>query len=143
MAILRATPEFLPHEVVVAEELIDAFLTSPRESGYYILVAEQDGQVAGYICYGDTPLTEGTWDIYWIAVDSGQQGKGIGKELMTVTENDIKAQHGRLVVVETSGKPNYNKTRQFYASGGYTEAAHIPDFYAPGDDKLILIKRLS
>ena len=143
MAILHSTPEFLPREVVVAEELIDSFLTSPQESGYHILVAETDGKVMGYICYGETPLTEGTWDIYWIAVDRTRQGKGIGRALMRETENKIRELKGRLAIIETSSKPDYNKTRRFHSSQGYSEIALIPDFYTVGDGKVIMIKRLT
>jgi ribosomal protein S18 acetylase RimI-like enzyme len=143
MAILHSTPEFLPREVVVAEELIDSFLTSPQESGYHILVAETDGKVMGYICYGETPLTEGTWDIYWIAVDRTRQGKGIGGALMRETENKIRELKGRLTIIETSSKPDYNKTRRFHSSQGYSEIALVPDFYAVGDGKVIMIKRLN
>jgi ribosomal protein S18 acetylase RimI-like enzyme len=143
MAILHSTPEFLPREVVVAEELIDSFLTSPQESGYHILVAETDGKVMGYICYGETPLTEGTWDIYWIAVDRTRQGKGIGGALMRETENKIRELKGRLTIIETSSKPDYNKTRRFHSSQGYSEIALIPDFYTVGDGKVIMIKRLT
>lgn len=143
ITILHSTPEFLPHEVVVAEELIDAFLTKSMESGYHILVAEMDSKIVGYVCYGETPLTEGTWDVYWIAVDRTRQGKGIGRALMIETEHNIQKLHGRLVVIETSTKPNYNKTRQFYVLQGYSEIALIPDFYAIGDGKVIMVKRLN
>jgi ribosomal protein S18 acetylase RimI-like enzyme len=143
MAILHSTPEFLPHEVLVAEELIDAFLTSSIESGYRILVAETDNRVVGYACYGETPLTEGTWDVYWIAVGRNTRGQGVGRALMQATENEIKKLQGRLVVIETSTKPDYNKTRQFYIKQGYSEIAVIPDFYTVGDGKAIMIKRLN
>jgi len=142
MHILQNTPEFLPFEVVVAEELLDAFLESPLESGYFILVAEIEKAVAGYVCYGQTPLTQSTWDIYWIAVDRNRQGKGIGRDLMAATEKNIRDRGGRLVVVETSSKPNYNKTRQFYLDLQYTEIARLPEFYAPNDDEVIYIKRV-
>jgi ribosomal protein S18 acetylase RimI-like enzyme len=142
MTILQATPEFLPDEVVVAEELIDAYLSDGVDSGYRILVSETDGKITGYICYGETPLTRGTWDIYWIAVDRAVQGKGIGEALMKATENEIKKLHGRLTIIETSSKPDYNKTRRFYASQGYTEIAVIPDFYDANDNKVIMIKKL-
>jgi len=142
MAILRSTPEFLPHEVPIAEELIDAYLTTPKESGYRILVAELDGELSGYACYGETPLTKGTWDVYWIAVHRGKQGGGIGKALMAATERDIKTTGGRLVVIETSGKPEYNRTRRFYVMLGYAEVARIADYYDVGDDLVVLVKRL-
>jgi ribosomal protein S18 acetylase RimI-like enzyme len=140
--ILRGTPEFKPFEVAVAEELIDSYLDDPSGSGYHILVAEVDSTVAGYICYGLTPLTEGTWDIYWIAVAREKQGQGIGSALMQSAEKEIVKAKGRLAIIETSSTPAYEKTRHFHLSHGYEIVARIPDFYAPGDDRLILQKRL-
>ena len=142
MKILRNTPEFKPSEVVVAEEVIDSYLHDPRRSGYHTLVAEVDSTVAGYICYGPTPLTEGTWDIYWIAVARDKQGQGIGSALIAFAEEQIKKARGRLVIIETSSKPEYEKTQHFHLSHGYEVVCRIPDFYARGDDKLILQKRL-
>jgi len=142
MRILRNTPEFLPTEVLIAEELIDAFLEEQKTSGYYIYVAELDGEIAGYVCYGDTPLTEATWDLYWIAVARDKQGYGIGRILMKHTEDDIKKKHGRLIMVETSGKPDYNKTRRFYETLNYQKVCQIPDYYATGDDLVLFTKRI-
>lgn len=142
MKILRDTPEFKPSEVVVAGELIDSYLDDSYQSGYHILVAEVDRLVVGYICYGSAPLTEGTWDIYWIAVAREGQSRGIGGALIASAEDEIKKAQGRLAIVETSSLPEYEKTRRFYKRQGYEVIARIPDFYAPGDDKLILQKRL-
>jgi GNAT superfamily N-acetyltransferase len=142
MGILHNTPEFLPHEITVAEELIDCYLDDPPSSGYHIYVAEVSGSIGGYICYGLTPLTDGTWDIFWIVVAHEKQGHGIGHILMKHAEDDIKRMGGRLVIVETSGKPEYNKTRWFYDTLNYQNICQIPDFYAPGDDLVIFIKRL-
>lgn len=142
MKIVGTTPEFKPSDVVVAEELIDSYLHDPRGAGYHILIAEVDKIVAGYICYGPTPLTEGTWDIYWIAVAPEKQSQGIGSALMQSAEGKIKEAQGRLVIIETSSTPGYEKTRRFYLGHGYELIARLPDFYAPGDDKLLLQKRL-
>ena len=128
--------------MAVAEELIDSYLNDPSGSGYHILVADVDSTVTGYICYGPTPLTEGTWDIYWMAVTPEKQGRGIGSALMKSAEKAIVRAKGRLVIIETSSTPAYEKTRNFHLSQGYEIVARIPDFYAPGDDKLILQKRL-
>jgi len=143
MRIITATPEFKPTEVSVAEEVCDSYLRDPSGSGYHIFVAEVDSSVAGYICYGPTPLTEGTWDIYWIAVAAQYQGHGIGSALLAFAETSITKASGRLALIETSSKPEYERTRQFYYAQGYKVVCRIPDFYAPGDDKLTLQKRLS
>ena len=140
--ILRDTPEFKPFEVAVAEELIDSYLDDPSGSGYHILVAETDSAVEGYICFGPTPLTQATWDIYWMAVAGEKQGQGIGSALLKSAEEEITKDQGRLSIIETSSTSPYEKTRNFHLSQGYDIAARIPDFYAPGDDKLILVKRL-
>lgn len=142
MQILRSTPEFKPSEVVVAEELIDSYLGDPCRSGYYILVAELDTSAVGYICFGPTPLTEGTWDIYWIAVAQNRQRQRIGSVLLDSAEKNIREAGGRLVIIETSSTPAYANTRQFYRRHGYEIIAQLVDFYAVGDDKLILQKRL-
>ena len=141
MQILKNTPEFKPFEVTVAEELIDYYLSDGAKSGYTVLVADDEG-VAGYVCFGETPCTVGTWDIYWIAVSGEKRGKGIGKMLDTFTENAIRKAHGRLAFIETSSTPLYENTRRFYEGRGYKQVARIPDFYMPGDDKLILQKNL-
>jgi ribosomal protein S18 acetylase RimI-like enzyme len=142
MQILHNTPEFKPAEVVVAEEVIDCYLGDPQRSGYDILLAELNSVIIGYICFGPTPLTEGTWDIYWIAVAPDKQGKGMGSVLMEAAEKSIREASGRLSIIETSSLPSYARTRRFHSSHDYETIARIPDFYAPGDDKLILQKRL-
>ena len=142
LRILDNTPEFKPFEVVVAVEVIDCFLQDNSNSGYLILIAEDNTDITGYICYGPTPLTDGTWDIYWEAVAREKRGQGIGSTLMEAAEQKIRKARGRLALIETSSTPAYETTRLFYLGQGYEIIARIPDFYSPGDDKLVLQKRL-
>jgi len=128
--------------VVVAEEVIDGCLKDPVNSGYYTLVAEDGSGILGYISYGPTPLTEGTWDLYWEAVAQEIRGQGIGSALMQAAEEEIRKAEGRLALIETSSTPAYEKTRRFHLGLGYEIIARIPDFYSPEDDKIILQKRL-
>jgi ribosomal protein S18 acetylase RimI-like enzyme len=129
---LRATGVFAEHEIDIALELIDA---DPKV-GYQFIVAEVGDKVAGYVCFGATPCTVGTWDLYWIAVDPALHGAGIGRALTRATEDAVWARNGRLIVIETASKPSYDATRAF-AKYGALEAARVKDFYAPGDDKVI------
>jgi ribosomal protein S18 acetylase RimI-like enzyme len=140
MHILKNLPEFEPHEVAIAEELIDAYLDDPVKSGYFLLVSEDAGEVKGYICYGPTPLTMGAWDIYWIAVSPGSKGHGLGTAMMEKAEKDILKAGGYLIIVETSSKPLYENTRMFYDRRGYKVICSIKDFYSRGDDKVMLGK---
>jgi len=139
---LKDIAEFTPDEVTVAEEVIDSYLRDSTSSGYHVFVAEIGSSIAGYICYGPTPLTEGTWDIYWLAVAPKQQSQGIGKALLAFAEDRIQQTRSRMILIETSSKPEYAATRRFYRAQDYKLACRIADFYTTNDDKLIFQKRL-
>ncbi|MDI6698242.1 MAG: GNAT family N-acetyltransferase [Candidatus Saccharicenans sp.] len=139
--LIRETGFFTAGEIQVAEELIDIYLNHPEQRDYYIVVIEnEEGQIAGYMTYGPTPLAEGTWDLYWIAVSPRVQGKGYGRQLVNFLEDQVQKNAGRLVLIETSSQPKYQPTRKFYEKLGYTEVARIRDFYRPGDDRVIFGK---
>ncbi|HAV10873.1 MAG TPA: N-acetyltransferase [Dehalococcoidia bacterium] len=141
-SILKVTPEFTSEEVGVALELIDDYLKSGEKSGYFILVAVVGSAVVGYLCYGPRPLTTGTWDMYWVVIHPDYQGEGIGRSLFNEAERQIAKFGGRIMIIETSSKPGYEKTINFHHSLGYTDVCLIDDFYAPGDHLLMLIKRI-
>ncbi len=140
--ILKSLDEFSSVEVDVAIELIDAYLQYGISSGYYLVVAEKQKTVLGYICYGPTPMTQGTWDIYWIAVDPRKMNQGIGSALLKYAEQEVRAASGRLVILETSSKPVYARARKFYEKSGYEVICRISDFYALADDKIIYLKNI-
>lgn len=142
MQILRDTPEFTPAELCVAEEVLDSYLEDSCDSGYRVLVVATGSSIVGYVCYGPTPLTEGTWDIYWLAVAPQSQNRGLGAALLASAESEIRHGRGRLALIETSSKPEYEKTRRFHRSQGYKLTSRVADFYAPGDAKLIFKKCL-
>ena len=88
--LIRETGFFRPDEVGVAEELIDIALGNPDQRDYDVVVAEDgDGRVAGYMTWGPTPLTIGTYDLYWMAVAPKTQGRGHGKELVRWLEGRV------------------------------------------------------
>jgi ribosomal protein S18 acetylase RimI-like enzyme len=143
--IVTAAGNFSGEEIAVAMELVDEALQTGEESGYIIVVAEAPGVTAavmGYACYGPTPLTEGTYDLYWIAVHPEAQGRGAGQALIKYAEEDIRRRGGRLLLIETSSREDYNATTGFYKRTNYELAARIRNFYHVGDDKLIFSKEL-
>jgi len=139
-ALTRAVGVFRADEVPVALEVFDGAVAGSPD--YLALGAELDGRLVGWICWGPTPCTLGTFDLYWMAVDPAAQGAGVGSALITEMEQRL-AGVGRLIVVETAGRADYAPTRAFYEARGYRVAAVIPDFYATGDAQVIYAKTLS
>ena len=138
-AISRAVGLFREDEIPVALEVFDGAVAGSPD--YLALGAEHDGRLAGWICWGPTPCTLGTYDLYWMAVDPAVHGAGIGTALVRAMERRLVGV-ARLIVVETAGRSEYASTRAFYEARGYQAVSRIPDFYAPGDDQVVYVKAL-
>lgn len=141
--ILVAVARFTREEVRCAVELVDKSLAEPERGEYVVHVLEDDGRVQGYVCFGPTPLTDGVFDLYWIAVDPAQQGRGFGQVLLRFVENEVRKQRGRMLLIETSSKESYGPTLRFYQLAGYQEITRIKDFYRVEDDKIVFCKTLT
>ena len=141
LRIVRETGVFNDEEVAIALELIDVATTVPDQTDYTVFVYDHEG-VSGYYCLGPTPATAGTFDLYWIAVDPKRHRGGIGKALMDHAEEVVASKHGRLIVVETSSRKEYEPTRLFYSGAGYKELARIGGYYRPDDDLVVFGKYL-
>ncbi len=140
--IIAQTQMFTEAEIAVAMELIDIYLTHKEQKDYIIYIAEDERkEVVGYVCYGPTPATEGTFDLYWIAVSPAVQQQGVGKKLLTFTEQEIVRHNGRMIIIETSSQSKYKPTQDFYIRNRYEVEARLKDFYRIGDDRLIFVKR--
>lgn len=142
LSFVDATGFFRQGEIEIAAEVLDDALAGGADGHYQSFVAVAGGKAVGWICFGPTPCTEGTYDVYWIVVDPAVQSRGIGRRLMAHAEALIRASGGRLVVLETSGTERYARTCGFYLKAGYTLAARAADFYGPGDDKMVYLKRV-
>ena len=150
--ILEATESFRDDEIDVAMELFDEVFASQSrapfdagdgvESYEFIGAFAREGELIGYACYGATPGTLGTYDLYWIAVHPEHQGEGGGSRLLDEVERRLRDREARLLVVETSSRTDYESTRRFYERREYREFARLSDFYAFGDDRVIYARRL-
>ncbi len=140
--ILADIPSFDKEDQEIALELINMALENPKQKDYLFSIAvDENDSPIGYACFGPTPLTDGTYDLYWIAVDHHLAGKGVGTLLLKAVEDDIRRRKGRMLIIETSSSEAYEKTRKFYYKNDYPLAESIKDFYRKGEDRVTFIKR--
>ena len=140
--ILEHVGNFSEQEQKIALELIDAWLEAGEASDYICWVLADAAGVRGYVCVGPTPLTDGTFDLYWIVVDPRAHGRGYGQALLVLAEDEARARGGRLLLIETASHDAYAGTIRFYERAGYELVSTIRDFYKKGDDRLTFAKPL-
>jgi ribosomal protein S18 acetylase RimI-like enzyme len=147
--LLGSLSAFTDDERAVALELVDVQLNHPGADEYRFVLSfaappKGDGgeRLAGYLCYGRTPMTQATYDLYWIATSPDFARSGVARGLISTMESEIAREGGGIVRVETGSREGHGAAVHFYDALGFSRAARIEDFYAPGDDLLIFTKRL-
>ncbi|MBL0318846.1 MAG: GNAT family N-acetyltransferase [Alphaproteobacteria bacterium] len=142
IALVTATSVFSDEEIMIAGELVsEALERGCGDSGYFFQFAYNGDELAGYACYGHIALTRDAFDLYWIAVLPRYAGTGLAGELLERSEFHIKALGGKQIHAETSGLERYKPAQVFYQKQGYNLMATFPDFYKPGDAKLVYVKK--
>lgn len=141
--ILRSTNFFYEFEIQTALEISDETLTKGTEkSGYHWMkITDEDGMVA-FGNYGKNAFSTHSWDLYWLAVHQNSRNKKLGTILLKAIEVDVRKLGGKILWIETSGRPLYEPTEGFYKRKGYELQATLKDFYGPGDPKQIYSKTL-
>lgn len=133
---------FSQEEVECVADLWNDYLTTgPQVGGYNFIVEREGDRVLGFACYGPRDLTNGVYDLYWIAVDPEGRRGGVGRRLLAACEEAARSAGARMLIAETSGTSPYEGTRKFYLDMGYNMEASIKDFYIDGDDLAIFVKR--
>jgi len=142
VAVLERTGAFRDDEVDVGREVLEEADRDGPSGHYQVRVAEHLGQPVGWTAYGLIPLSDGAWDLYWIAVDPAVQGLGVGRALIADCEADVRRRGGRWVLAETSGTDAYDATCAFYRRCGYAVVSFLGDFYRVGDARVTFGKRV-
>jgi D-alanine-D-alanine ligase len=141
-ALARVTGFFSAAEVAIARELADAAVQQGAVSGYHFVIAEEAGALQGFTCFGPIPATQHSFDLYWIAVDPAAQRRGVGREMLSVSEQEVLRLGGLRLYADTSSRSQYEPTHAFYTRSGFARAAYLEDFYAPGDGRITFLKCL-
>jgi GNAT superfamily N-acetyltransferase len=141
--VLRSSGFFYEFEIETALEIADETLAKgSEESGYYwIKVTDEDGVIA-FANYGKNAFSTHSWELYWIAVHQNSRNKKLGTVMLKAIEDDIRKLGGKILWIETSGRPLYASTESFYRKNGYQLQASLKDFYGPDDPKQIYSKVL-
>ncbi|MFQ4145362.1 GNAT family N-acetyltransferase [Chlorogloeopsis sp. ULAP02] len=142
LALAEATGLFPPSALELLRQMLVDSLGGNTDTENFWITDDDNGPVGVAYCEPER-MTDRTWNLQLIAIHPDRQGQGRGAKLLRYVEQALTARGGRVLLVETSGLPSFERTRAFYAKCGYEEEARIRDFYAAGDDKVVFRKVLN
>lgn len=141
--LIRQTGVFTEKEIYTAIQVFDDALQQSEREEYFIFCAESENkELLGYICFGPIIMTDGSYDLYWVAVDKGSLRKHIGEKLLVFMEEVLAKKAARKVYVDTSSTSAFEPARRFYRQNGYELVCVLEDFYREGDHKMIYMKEV-
>ena len=132
--------ELFPADLL--DEMTEGFFLHPNAPDIWLTKEVNQKPIAVAYCAPER-MTEGTFNLYLIAIHKNFQGQGFGSEIMSYVENHLRNIGARILIVETSSLPDFELTRQFYDKLGYNREAVIKEFYQKGEDKIVFWKKLS
>jgi len=142
IALAEATGLFQPHETEELTQMLSEYFGGETASQDFWLT-DDDGGPVGVVYVAPERMTEGTWNLYLIAIHPDRQRQGRGAALLAQVEQMLTERGERVLLVETSGLESCEYVRAFYRKSGYDEEARIREFYKAGDDKVIFRKSLT
>ena len=141
--ILRSTGYFYEFEIRTALEIANDTIDEGMEkSGYYWLKIIDGNKIIAFANYGKNAFSTHSWELYWIAVHQDSRNMKLGSVLLKGIEDNVRKAGGKILWIETSGRPLYASTEGFYKRNGYELQASLKDFYGPDDPKQIYAKVL-
>ncbi|MGO8676317.1 MAG: N-acetyltransferase family protein [Limisphaerales bacterium] len=140
--ILLRSELFGPSDAECVDEMFGQALAKPTPDNYRFLSGWLDGSMRGFGCFGWEALTHGTWGLFWVCTLPEARGRGLGGALLREAVRVATAEGGRLMVIHTSSTAPYAPARGLYESQNFARIAVIPEYYKPGDDLFIYLRRL-
>jgi ribosomal protein S18 acetylase RimI-like enzyme len=142
VALSASSGLFKPDELEAIQGMLDEYFSTNAANGHQIITYDEGDTLVGIAYFVPKEFTDRVWELLMIAVDAPRHRQGIGSVMLLAVETAVRAANGRLLLIETSSQSSFERTRLFYRKHGYTEVAHIPDFFADGDGKASFIKRV-
>ena len=139
LEIVRDSGQFDENGLAHVAETLNDYLAGESENFWF---TADDGEPVGVAYCALEPVTDGTWNLLMLWTRHDRAGQGHGSALVSHVEKILNERGVRLLIVETSGLPDFAGARAFYDKCGFTQEARIRNFFAAGDDKIIYTKTL-
>lgn len=139
LAMIENSGQFDENGLAHVAETLDGYLAGNSNDIWF---TADDGEPVGVAYCAPEPVTNGTWNMLMLWTRRDRENRGYGSQLVNEVEQTLIEKSARLLIVETSGLPEFEKARAFYDRCGFAREAQIKNFFADGDDKITYTKQL-
>ena len=110
--------------------------------GFFVL--EREGRVIGFTGFDAVPDSVGSAWLSWTYVAEDVRGTGAGHAMMEGLKPELARAGVERLFVSTSdyhedGEDVYAPARRFYEREGAREVLRVPDYYAPGETRIVYL----
>jgi ribosomal protein S18 acetylase RimI-like enzyme len=142
VALAVACELFGPEESGIVETMLADYFAGREAEGHTCVVDDVDGELLAVAYCEPVTATDRTWELTMIGVRRDRHRQGRGAALLRHVEDDLRSRDQRLLLVETSALPAFDRARAFYLACGYSEEARVRDYFEDGDDMVLFRKAL-
>jgi len=109
----------------------------------HFVAVNDDGKILGVGGVMEDPEEgDGIWWLGWFYIHPQQQHQGLGEKLLERSLAWVREEDGRKLYVDVSSLDEYENARAFYHKHGFVEEGRLQDFYAEGEDMIIMGRRV-
>ena len=109
--------------------------------GTSYVVDDEDGQLAAFLIGFLSQTSDDEAYIHFVGVTPDKRGEGLGRALYERFFDEARA-HGR-GVVRCVTSPANDESVGFHEALGFEVDRVVPDYDGPGEDRVLLVRRLS
>jgi ribosomal protein S18 acetylase RimI-like enzyme len=109
--------------------------------GTSFVAEDEKGDLTGFLCGFLSQTDEDEAYIHFVGVTPDQRGEGLGRALYERFFDEVRA-HGRTVVRCVTSPVNQSSVA-FHEALGFEMDRVVEDYDGPGEDRVLLVKRLS
>jgi ribosomal protein S18 acetylase RimI-like enzyme len=103
-------------------------------------VAEDEQDLVGFLCGFLSQTVDDEAYIHFVGVSPGHRGEGLGRTLYERFFEEVRA-HGR-TSVRCVTSPQNEESVAFHQALGFVVDRVVEDYDGPGEDRVLLVKRL-
>ncbi|WP_158630044.1 GNAT family N-acetyltransferase [Cohnella sp. AR92] len=117
-------------------------MRSLQESHVNCWYTEEHGEVVSAIIFVENEHRSGGYRFEYFGVHRDYRHRKLGWQLIEAMFEYCRSQNGRYIETFTCDLPEYASARKMFERNGFSFMCHLPDYYYPGEGKLLYIKNL-